>query len=296
MHFTQPIRMPASCPRKVCCVVRVGALMLALGPLAPVGAQDTASRAADCSLMRERARGIPDVLALPNGTAPRLRSWQGVGAQAPALDRNKTVRFELRVDEKGEPIEASMKFVGLSDFSLEQQIRRSARAARFHPATIDGCDVEGAYHTTLRILPSGGVAAPRLDLPARAVAVKADSVAPRPSKPLALLGPECAAQRDRARGGKLHRGNAADFYAPGVRNMHLPPMPVPRSLRGSVARFSVLIDSAGNAVDSTAKLTGIADKGYTKKYLQALRRNTYRPALFEGCQVESWYVLTHNMM
>lgn len=236
-----------------------------------------------CTEVRERAKAIAGLLAPPDGTQPLLRRWRGVRELAPAGDRGKTVHLTMRVDENGKPISSTIKISGIFDVRLASSLRRVAENSQFTPATMSGCNVEGAFEGSIRILPSGGVNTLEWRRPQRAVSGD--------EAPAARLGEECAPQRDYARGRALSQLTDRAYKPPAPLKMFFPPLPVPSNVRGNTVEFKTVIDSAGNIVRDSASLAGIANNAYAKQVYEQLLKMTFRPATLEGCAVESRFML-----
>lgn len=263
-------------------ILTCGTLLLAAVPAQRMSAQQRTD--AECARVRERALAIRDVIDSSIGTPPRLRRWVGSPENAPPGDRDKTARFDVRVDEQGVPIPESIRFSGLFDVAFTQKLKKQYEQHRFVPATIDGCNVEGSFTVRFRIRNNGAIEAPPpAPVPQRAAV---------DSSPF-LMGPQCAAARERARTGKLLPTDT--LYPPLATRIFLPPMPRPPKLRGMSVVYSTLVDSAGRSVETSAVITEIPDRGYQRRMIEAFSKTTYRPAILDGCVVQGRYQVTVNL-
>jgi hypothetical protein len=107
----------------------------------------------------------------------------------------------------------------------------------------------------------------------------------------ARYGPECTTAIARARAEPA----SPDITPPVPTKLPLPPMPVPASVRGSVAVYEVPVDSAGRVDRGAAILHGVADAQYAATLRGLLRQTTFRPALLDGCGVPGVARITYQL-
>jgi hypothetical protein len=103
-------------------------------------------------------------------------------------------------------------------------------------------------------------------------------------------GEGCAEARRQA-----HDSIAPGRVGPNLREIPIPPMPVPPRVKGSKATIEMSVDSAGRPVPATLKVRGLSDAAYARD-LRALLLNTlqFRPAYIGRCAVAGRYTLTYD--
>ena len=112
-----------------------------------------------------------------------------------------------------------------------------------------------------------------------------------PAGSAARYGPECTTAIARARAEPA----LPDITPPAPTKLPLPPMPVPPSVRGSVAVYEVSVDSAGRVDRGAAVLHGVADAQYADRLRALLRQTVFRPALLDGCGVPGVARITYQL-
>ncbi|HRP08118.1 MAG TPA: hypothetical protein PLL69_06475, partial [Gemmatimonadales bacterium] len=87
-------------------------------------------------------------------------------------------------------------------------------------------------------------------------------------------------------------------YHPARGFISIPPLPVPRRMRGDTLEVRMLLRANGT-VDSIQVL-GATDSAYAARYLDELRttaaRSTIYPAVYQGCAVDSWLIMSVTLI
>lgn len=248
-------------------------------PITEAAAQRLAST---CGSERKRAKEMHEVINATVGLPPLLQRWATLREIAPEGERDRAVRFEARIDEKGEPIASSIRIGGLDDTDYQKKLQSWFRLHRFAPARIDGCVVTGVVVIELNVRDNGELTVPPLQYATHHGTILTAS-----------FGPECADVRARVRAGTLLASDSVNPAAP--LSVMLPPMPVPQALHGRSVPLSVRVDSSGTAIDSAVSLPEFKPASYRKKMLSSVKLMTFRPTILRGCAAEGTVSLTYTL-
>lgn len=101
-------------------------------------------------------------------------------------------------------------------------------------------------------------------------------------------GAECSDARARAGSGDSVQGR----QPPEAMEMFVPPVPVPKAVRGQVALITIGVDSLGVPVPASIQVEGLADQRYAAKLAKLYARLRFRPAALDGCAVSGIFRLT----